>query len=94
MFRMFVLGSGLARPSMLVPAPPASAHGREIVRLSVRFLRRLAFNPLPQPGYSEALHDVSSEHCSDKHKPKSRTREIRRSGSIRSPGWQHPGSNR
>lgn len=56
-----------------------------------RFLRRLAYNPLPKPAYGEELRDVSSELRSHKHKPKSRMREIRKSGSVRSPGWQHPG---
>jgi group II intron reverse transcriptase/maturase len=55
-----------------------------------RFARRLAFNPLPRPAPSEELRDVSSEQRSLKHKPKSRMREIRTSGSVRSRGWQHP----
>jgi group II intron reverse transcriptase/maturase len=56
-----------------------------------RFERRLRFNPLLRPPFSEELRDVSSERLSDKHPPKSRMRENRTSGSVRSPGWQHPG---
>jgi hypothetical protein len=56
-----------------------------------QFERRLRFNPLPRPPFSEELRDVSSERNSDKHPPKSRMRENRKSGSVRSPGWQHPG---
>jgi group II intron reverse transcriptase/maturase len=56
-----------------------------------QFARRLRFNPLPRPPFSEELRDVSSERNSDKHPPKSRMRENRKSGSVRSPGWQHPG---
>ena len=49
-----------------------------------RFLKRLRFNPLPQPPFELDLRDVSSERTSVKHKPKSRMREIRKSGSVRS----------
>lgn len=56
-----------------------------------RFDQRLRLNPLPRPPFSEDLRDLSSERNSDKHKPKSRMRENRKSGSVRSPGWQHPG---
>jgi group II intron reverse transcriptase/maturase len=56
-----------------------------------QFERRLRLNPLPRPPFSEELRDVSSERNSDKHPPKSRMRENRKSGSVRSPGWQHPG---
>lgn len=55
-----------------------------------RFERRLRFHPLPRPCFEQDLRDVSSEHNSVKHKPKSRMREIRTSGSVRSAGWQHP----
>lgn len=36
--------------------------------------------------FEAELRDVSSEHNSGKHKPKSRMREIRTSGSVRSAG--------
>ncbi|MDX2052267.1 MAG: hypothetical protein SFV15_24400, partial [Polyangiaceae bacterium] len=55
-----------------------------------RFEKRLQFNPLPIPPFGQDLRDVSSERNSNKHKPKSRMREIRKSGSVRSTGWQHP----
>lgn len=55
-----------------------------------RFERRLKFNPLPKPPFTIELRDVSSERNSDKHSPKSRMRENRKSGSVRSTGWQHP----
>jgi len=51
-----------------------------------QFLRRLYFQPLPKPPFETELRDVSSEHNSGKHKPKSRMREIRTSGSVRSAG--------
>ena len=54
-----------------------------------RFERRLRFHPLPRARYEKDLRDVSSEHNSVKHKPKSRMREIRTSGSVRSSEWQH-----
>jgi len=57
----------------------------------VEFEKRLLFNPLPMPPFNQDLRDVSSERNSNKHQPKSRMREIRKSGSVRSPGWQHPG---
>jgi group II intron reverse transcriptase/maturase len=49
-----------------------------------QFARRLFFNPLPLPPLELNLRDVSSEQRSKKHKPKSRMREIRTSGSVRS----------
>jgi hypothetical protein len=49
-----------------------------------QFARRLFFNPLPLPPLELNLRDVSSEQRSVKHKPKSRMREIRTSGSVRS----------
>ena len=55
-----------------------------------RFERRLVFNPLPSPPFNEDLRDVSSEDSSVKHKPKSRMRENRKSGSVRSVGRQRP----
>jgi hypothetical protein len=55
-----------------------------------RFERRLAFQPLPSPPLGQELRDVSSERSSLKHKPKSRMREIRTSGSVRSAGRQRP----
>lgn len=51
-----------------------------------RFKRRLSFHPLAMPPLGKDLRDVSSEHNSGKHKPKSRMREIRKSGSVRSAG--------
>jgi ribonuclease HI len=51
-----------------------------------RFERQLRFHPLPRIRYGKDLRDVSSEHNSVKHKPKSRMREIRTSGSVRSAG--------
>lgn len=55
-----------------------------------KFERRLKFNPIAFPPHESELRDVSSERSSTKHKPKSRMREIRKSGSVRSSGWQHP----
>lgn len=55
-----------------------------------QFKRRLLFNPLPRPPLAGDLRDVSSERRSVKHNPKSRMRENRKSGSVRSFGWQHP----
>jgi RNA-directed DNA polymerase len=55
-----------------------------------RFKRRLSFEPLALPPHGKDLRDVSSERLSDKHKPKSRMRETRKSGSVRSTGWKHP----
>lgn len=53
-------------------------------------LVRLARQLLPHPPLNAELRDVSSERNSVKHKPKSRMREIRTSGSVRSTGWQQP----
>lgn len=55
-----------------------------------RFERRLLFNPLPCPPLAGDLRDVSSERRSVKHKPKSRMRENRKSGSVRSSGRKRP----
>lgn len=55
-----------------------------------RFERRLAYQPLPSPPLGLELRDVSSEQSALKHKPKSRMREIRKSGSVRSAGRQRP----
>jgi RNA-directed DNA polymerase len=55
-----------------------------------RFERRLAFQPLPSTPLGQELRDVSSERSSLKHKPKSRMREIRKSGSVRSARRQRP----
>jgi group II intron reverse transcriptase/maturase len=55
-----------------------------------RFERRLAFLPLPSPPFGQDLRDISSEQSSLKHKPKSRMRETRTSGSVRSVGRQRP----
>jgi group II intron reverse transcriptase/maturase len=52
--------------------------------------RRLVFQPLPLPPLEENLRDVTSERKASKHIPKSRMRENRKSGSVRSRGWQHP----
>lgn len=49
-----------------------------------RFKKRLLLNPLPLPPFEAQMIDVSSERNSKKHKPKSRMREIRKSGSERS----------
>jgi RNA-directed DNA polymerase len=52
-----------------------------------KFERRLAAHPLLPKRYSCDLRDVSSEHNSKhQHQPKSRMREIRKSGSVRSAG--------
>ncbi len=52
-----------------------------------RFKRRLRYNPLPKPPAGYELIDVTSEHRIErKHQPKSRMREIRTSGSVRSAG--------
>ena len=51
----------------------------------VQFKRRLYFNPLPLPPRGDGLIDLTSEHRTErKHQPKSRMREIRTSGSVRS----------
>lgn len=55
-----------------------------------RFERRLVHQPLPTPPLGLDLRDVSSEQSSLKHKPKSRMRENRTSGSVRSAGRQRP----
>jgi RNA-directed DNA polymerase len=55
------------------------------------FLQRLKFNPLPKPPHGKALIDITNGLGSKlKHKLKSRVREIRKHGSVRSSGWQHP----
>jgi len=51
----------------------------------VQFKRRLFFNPLPLPPRGDELIPLTSEHHAvRKHQPKSRMREIRTSGSVRS----------
>lgn len=55
-----------------------------------RYEKRLRFSPLPRPPRGTELKDVTSERCSSKHQPKSRMRKTRKSGSVRSAGWQHP----
>lgn len=50
-----------------------------------KFSRKLWFNPLPKPPGGDGLIDITSEHRAvRKHQPKSRMREIRTSGSVRS----------
>ena len=50
-----------------------------------QFKRRLHFNPLPLPPRGDALIDFTSQHRAvRKHQPKSRVREIRTHGSVRS----------
>jgi group II intron reverse transcriptase/maturase len=50
-----------------------------------KFQRRLQFNPLPLPPHGDMLVDITSEHRAVRnHQPKSRMREIRPSGSVRS----------
>lgn len=50
-----------------------------------KFLRKLHFNPLPLPPHGDALIDITSEHRAVRnHQPKSRMRENRTSGSVRS----------
>lgn len=55
------------------------------------FLQRLKFTPLPKPPHGKALIDITNGLGSKlKHKLKSRVREIRKHGSVRSGGWQQP----
>ncbi len=55
------------------------------------FLQRLKFNPLPRPPHGRALIDITNGLGSKlKHKPKSRVRETRKHGSVRSGGRQRP----
>jgi RNA-directed DNA polymerase len=55
------------------------------------FLQRLKFNPLPRPPHGKALIDITNGLGSElKHKLKSRMREIRTYGSVRSNGRQRP----
>lgn len=54
-----------------------------------RFLRRLQFNPLPLPTPSAILLDITNGLGTQlKHKPRSRMRKSRKSGSNRSASWQ------
>lgn len=54
-----------------------------------RFGRRLMFNPLPKPPEASGLLDITNGLGTDlKHKPRSRMRKSRMSGSNRSAGWQ------
>jgi RNA-directed DNA polymerase len=53
------------------------------------FLQRLKFNPLPKPPHGKALIDITNGLGTKlKHKPKSRVRETRKHGSVRSSGRQ------
>ncbi len=55
------------------------------------FKRKLMFNPLPKTPMGYELIDVTSPYSTDlKHKPKSRMRKSRKSGSERSSGRQRP----
>lgn len=52
---------------------------------SERFMRRLQYQPLPKPPAATELVDITRNHGSDwNRKPKSRMRENRKSGSVRS----------
>lgn len=54
-----------------------------------RFSSRLLHKPLPKPNSSTALLDIICQLDSKlKHKPRSRMRKLRTSGSNRSAGWQ------
>jgi hypothetical protein len=54
-----------------------------------RFGRRLMFNPLPRPTSDAQLLDITNGLGTKlKHKPRSRMRKSRKSGSNRSAGWQ------
>lgn len=53
-----------------------------------RFERRLLFRPLPVPSASGLLDITSGLGTQLKHKPRSRMRKSRKSGSNRSAGWQ------
>ena len=55
-----------------------------------QFGDRLRFCPLPRPPKGNALKNVTSERSVAKHSPKSRMREMRTSGSVRSAGGQPP----
>ena len=55
------------------------------------FERRLFFLPLPGPPRGSHLINILCEHGAErKHKPKSRMREIRKYGSVRSAGTKTP----
>jgi RNA-directed DNA polymerase len=55
------------------------------------FLQRLKFDPLPKPPHGNALMNITNGLGTElNHKLKSRVREIRTHGSVRSNGWQHP----
>jgi hypothetical protein len=50
-----------------------------------RFLKRLQYQPLPRPPFGIELTDITSNSGSERNrKPKSRMRENRKSGSVRS----------
>jgi RNA-directed DNA polymerase len=54
-----------------------------------RFQRRLRFNPLPKPPTAFELLDITNGLGTElKHKPRSRMRKSRTSGSNRRAGWQ------
>ena len=56
-----------------------------------QFVRKLMFNPLPKAPLGYELTDITSKFSSKlKHKPKSRMRKSRTSGSERSGGRQRP----
>lgn len=56
-----------------------------------RFLKRLHYQPLPRPYAGFQLTDITRNVGSVwNRKPKSRMRENRKSGSVRSSGWKHP----
>jgi RNA-directed DNA polymerase len=56
-----------------------------------QFMRRLLFHPLPRPPRGTELRNTLSEHGAERnHKPKSRMREIRKYGSVRSTGPKTP----
>ena len=52
------------------------------------FSKRLMFNPLPQPNSTALLDITNGLGSKSKHKPRSRMRKSRTSGSNRSVGWQ------
>ena len=53
-----------------------------------KFQRKLKFNPLREHPPGDELIDVTSKHRAvRKHQPKSRVREIRPHGSVRSLNW-------
>jgi hypothetical protein len=56
-----------------------------------QFRQRLWHQPLPKPPFTAELRDLTTEQSTEKnHKPKSRMRKLRTSGSVRSAGWKQP----